>query len=86
MWRTRQPDPVVVSHVNRPVRFHRGTARARGENLRDARIDGGMLCIRPVLITIVATVLALFPLALHGERCGRRSVMRRSAGHRSQPW
>ena len=36
-----------------------------GEQLRDALIDAGILRIRPVLITVGATVLALFPLALH---------------------
>ena len=39
---------------------------AYGEPLRDALIDAGILRIRPVLITVGATVLALFPLALHG--------------------
>ena len=29
-------------------------------------IDAGILRLRPVLITVGATVLALFPLALHG--------------------
>ena len=37
-----------------------------GEALREALIDAGILRIRPVLITVGATVLALFPLALHG--------------------
>jgi multidrug efflux pump subunit AcrB len=34
--------------------------------LRDALIDADIRRIRPVLITVGATVLALFPLALHG--------------------
>jgi multidrug efflux pump len=34
--------------------------------LRDALIDAGIRRIRAVLITVGATVLALFPLALHG--------------------
>ena len=37
-----------------------------GENLRDSLIDASIMRIRPVLITVAATVLALFPLALHG--------------------
>jgi multidrug efflux pump subunit AcrB len=37
-----------------------------GAELKDALIDAGILRIRPVLITVGATVLALFPLALHG--------------------
>jgi multidrug efflux pump subunit AcrB len=39
---------------------------ARGAPLQDALIDAGIRRIRPVLITVGATVLALFPLALHG--------------------
>jgi multidrug efflux pump len=37
-----------------------------GAALKDALIEAGILRIRPVLITIGATVLALFPLAVHG--------------------
>jgi multidrug efflux pump subunit AcrB len=37
-----------------------------GAPLYDALIDAGIRRIRPVLITVGATVLALFPLALHG--------------------
>jgi multidrug efflux pump subunit AcrB len=37
-----------------------------GAQLQDALIDAGIRRIRPVLITVGATVLALFPLALHG--------------------
>jgi len=40
--------------------------REAGAQLREALIDAGILRIRPVLITVGATVLALFPLALHG--------------------
>src|SRR5262249_2856801 len=56
---------VVVSHVI--VLFDFIEQRHEdGTPLRDARIDAGILRIRPVLITVGATVLALFPLALHG--------------------
>jgi multidrug efflux pump len=34
--------------------------------LQEALIEAGIRRIRPVLITVGATVLALFPLALHG--------------------
>jgi multidrug efflux pump subunit AcrB len=56
---------VIVSHVI--VLFDFIEERHElGENLRDALIDAGILRIRPVLITVAATALALFPLALHG--------------------
>ena len=53
---------VIVSHVIVLFDF----IEERHEELRDALIDAGILRIRPVLITVGATVLALFPLALHG--------------------
>ena len=56
---------VIVSHVIVLFDFIE-EQHERGENLRDALIDAGILRIRPVLITVAATVLALFPLALHG--------------------
>ena len=37
-----------------------------GEPLREALLDAGILRLRPVLITVGATVIALFPLASHG--------------------
>jgi multidrug efflux pump subunit AcrB len=37
-----------------------------GDDFEDAVIDAGIIRLRPVLITVGATVLALFPLALHG--------------------
>jgi len=39
---------------------------AAGDDFENAVIDAGILRLRPVLITVFATVLALFPLALHG--------------------
>jgi len=56
---------VIVSHVIVLFDFIE-ERHEQGENLRDALIDAGILRIRPVLITVGATVLALFPLALHG--------------------
>src|SRR5260370_19412581 len=38
----------------------------KGEPLERALVDAGIVRLRPVLITVGATVLALFPLALHG--------------------
>lgn len=40
--------------------------RHQGDDFENALIDAGILRLRPVLITVFATVLALFPLALHG--------------------
>jgi multidrug efflux pump subunit AcrB len=37
-----------------------------GDDFENAVIDAGILRLRPVLITVFATVLALFPLAIHG--------------------
>lgn len=37
-----------------------------GDDFENALIDAGILRLRPVLITVFATVLALFPLARHG--------------------
>ena len=56
---------IIVSHVIVLFDFIE-ERHAHGEPLRDALIDAGILRIRPVLITVGATVLALFPLALHG--------------------
>jgi multidrug efflux pump subunit AcrB len=39
---------------------------AEGDDFENAIIDAGILRLRPVLITVFATVLALFPLAMHG--------------------
>lgn len=40
--------------------------RIAGDNFELALIDAGILRLRPVLITVFATVLALVPLAMHG--------------------
>src|SRR5947209_2403203 len=56
---------VIVSHVIVLFDFIE-ERHDKGENLRDSLIDAGILRIRPVLITVAATVLALFPLAFHG--------------------
>ena len=37
-----------------------------GDSLRDALIDAGIIRLRPVLITVAATVFGLIPLAMHG--------------------
>jgi multidrug efflux pump len=56
---------VIVSHVIVLFDFIE-EAHERGESLRDALLDAGIVRLRPVLITVGATVIALFPLAAHG--------------------
>jgi multidrug efflux pump subunit AcrB len=56
---------VIVSHVIVLFDFIE-EMHEKGEPLRDALLDAGIMRLRPVLITVGATVLGLFPLALHG--------------------
>jgi multidrug efflux pump subunit AcrB len=56
---------VIVSHVIVLFDFIE-EMHERGEPMREALVDAGLMRLRPVLITVVATVLALVPLALHG--------------------
>ncbi len=57
---------VIVSHII--VLFDRiEEQHEKGEHpLLDTLLDAGLLRLRPVLITISATVIALVPLAVHG--------------------
>jgi multidrug efflux pump subunit AcrB len=56
---------VIVSHVIVLFDFIE-EAHERGESLTEALLDAGIMRLRPVLITVAATVIALFPLAAHG--------------------
>jgi multidrug efflux pump subunit AcrB len=56
---------VIVSHVIVLFDFIE-EMHGKGEPLRQALLDAGIVRLRPVLITIAATVLALGPLAIHG--------------------
>jgi multidrug efflux pump subunit AcrB len=56
---------VIVSHVIVLFDFIE-EAHEKGEPLREALLDAGILRLRPVMITVGATVLGLVPLALHG--------------------
>jgi len=56
---------VIVSHIIVLFDFIE-EAHERGEDLREALLDAGLARLRPVLITVGATVLGLIPLALHG--------------------
>ncbi|HET6984481.1 MAG TPA: efflux RND transporter permease subunit, partial [Myxococcaceae bacterium] len=56
---------VIVSHVIVLFDFIE-ERHHEGDSLRDALIDAGILRLRPVLITVAATVFGLIPLAMHG--------------------
>ena len=56
---------VIVSHVIVLFDFIEGM-HEKGEPLERALPDAGIQRIRPVMITVGATILALFPLALEG--------------------
>lgn len=56
---------VIVSHVIVLFDFIEEKLE-EGEDLRTALLDAGILRLRPVLITVGATVIALFPLATSG--------------------
>jgi multidrug efflux pump subunit AcrB len=56
---------VIVSHVIVLFDFIE-EMHEKGEPLRDALLDAGIARLRPVLITVGATVFGLVPLALHG--------------------
>jgi multidrug efflux pump subunit AcrB len=56
---------VIVSHIIVLFDFIE-EKHEEGEPLREALLDAGILRLRPVLITVAATVFALFPLASHG--------------------
>ena len=56
---------VIVSHVIVLFDFIE-ERHAEGSPLRDALLDAGIVRLRPVVITVGATVFGLVPLALHG--------------------
>ncbi|MEW6144089.1 MAG: efflux RND transporter permease subunit [Thermodesulfobacteriota bacterium] len=56
---------VIVSHVIVLFDFIE-VKHEEGEPFEDSLLDAGIARLRPVLITVGATILALFPLAIHG--------------------
>jgi len=56
---------VIVSHVIVLFDFIE-EMHDKGEPLRDALIHAGVARLRPVVVTVTATVLGLVPLAMHG--------------------
>jgi HAE1 family hydrophobic/amphiphilic exporter-1 len=58
---------IVVTNAIVLLEFVIELRHNRGLSLRDALIEGGKTRLRPILMTAVATILALMPLALSGE-------------------
>jgi len=56
---------VIVSHIIVLFDFVE-EMHAKGEPFEEAVLDAGIMRLRPVLITVGATVIALVPLAIHG--------------------
>ena len=56
---------VIVSHIIVLFDFIE-EMHEQGKPLEQALLDAGIVRLRPVLITVAATVIALFPLAAHG--------------------
>jgi len=56
---------VIVSHIIVLFDFIEDR-HEQGASLHEALLDAGIMRLRPVLITVAATVIALFPLATHG--------------------
>lgn len=56
---------VIVSHIIVLFDFIE-EAHEAGEPFEQALLDAGLQRLRPILITVLATVIALFPLAIHG--------------------
>jgi multidrug efflux pump subunit AcrB len=56
---------VIVSHIIVLFDFIE-EKHAEGAPLTEALLDAGIMRLRPVMITVGATVIALFPLASHG--------------------
>lgn len=56
---------VIVSHIIVLFDFIE-EMHAKGEPFKQAVLDAGIIRLRPILITVGATVVALFPLAIHG--------------------
>jgi multidrug efflux pump subunit AcrB len=56
---------VIVSHVIVLFDFIE-EMHEKGEPLEQALLDAGIVRLRPVMIAVGTTILALFPLAIHG--------------------
>lgn len=56
---------LIVSHIIVLFDFIE-EKHAEGEPLKEAVLDAGIMRLRPVMITVLALVIALIPLAMHG--------------------
>jgi multidrug efflux pump subunit AcrB len=56
---------LIVSHIIVLFDFIE-ERHAEGEPLKQAVLDAGIMRLRPVMITVLALVIALVPLAMHG--------------------
>jgi len=56
---------LIVSHIIVLFDFIE-ERHAEGESLKEAVLDAGIMRLRPVMITVLALVIALVPLAMHG--------------------
>jgi multidrug efflux pump subunit AcrB len=56
---------VIISHIIVLFDFVE-EAHERGESMRESLLDAGIMRLRPVMITVGATIMALMPLAIHG--------------------
>ncbi len=56
---------VIISHVIVLFDFIE-EMHEKGEPLHESLLDAGIVRLRPVMITVGATIFALFPLAIHG--------------------
>ena len=73
---------VMLVYLNLAIRKHLATAEAEGralsmDDVRQAVIDGALLRVRPIMMTVVATIAGLLPIML-GSGTGSE-VMRRIA-------
>ena len=73
---------VMLVYLNQAIRKHIATAEAEGrslnmEDVRQAVIDGALMRVRPIMMTVAAIIAGLLPIML-GEGTGSE-VMRRIA-------
>ena len=62
--RTRAQERAALSDIRNLYVY--SSMHEQGKPLEEALLDAGIIRLRPVLITVAATVIALFPLAAHG--------------------
>ncbi|MGI9247770.1 MAG: efflux RND transporter permease subunit [Woeseiaceae bacterium] len=73
---------VMLVYLNQAIRGHEATAKSEGraitiEDVRQAVIDGALLRVRPIMMTVAAIIAGLLPIMLGGGTGSE--VMRRIA-------